>query len=244
MPILGLLSLLAQIFFAVHAIRTGRDRYWLFIIILFPGIGCLIYFFAEYLPDIRQGSGLKNAQKGIEKIVNPGKRIRELEDQLEMTPSVNNKKALAAAYTEKGMFDKAIALYEECLSGSYKNDPYIIEGLSLAHFFKGDFETAREKLLRLVEIRGTRKRDDFDLLLARTYDELGETDKALEEYEKLARSFSGEEARCRYALLLKKLGRKEEADRYFNEILKNARLSPKYYKKTQKKWIKIARSEL
>ncbi|MCP4687920.1 MAG: tetratricopeptide repeat protein, partial [Desulfobacterales bacterium] len=233
MPILGVLSLIIQVFFAVHAIRTGRDRYWIFIIIIFPGIGCLIYFFSEYLPDLRQGPGLKKAQNGIVNIVNPGKRIRDLEEQLDLTPSVNNKKALAAAYTEKGMFDKAIALYEDCLKGPYESDPYIMEGLSLACFFSGDFERAKETLLQLVEIRGDRKRDDFDLLLARTYDELGDTERSLEEYSKLQRSFSGEEARCRYALLLKRLGRKAEADRHVNEISKNARLSPKYYKKTQ-----------
>ncbi len=142
MPILGVLSLIVQVFFAVHAIRTGRDRYWLFILMFFPGIGCLIYFFSEYLPDLRQGAGLKNAQNGIVKIINPGKHIRDLEEQLEQTPSINNKKALAAAYTEKGLFDKAIALYEECLHGAYKNDPYIMEGMSLALFFKGDFECA------------------------------------------------------------------------------------------------------
>ncbi len=80
-------------------------------------------------------------------------------------------------------------------------------------------------------------------MLARTYEELGDTERALEDYAKLLRSFSGEEARCRYALLLKKLGRQEEAARQFNEILKNARLSPKYYEKTQKGWIKIANSQ-
>ena len=49
--------------------------------------------------------------------------------------------------------------------------------------------------------------DDFDLLLARTYAALGETDKALDEYSALLKRYSGYEARCRQALLLKRAGK-------------------------------------
>ena len=175
-------------------------------------------------------------------------KISHLKDQLEISSSINNKKALAEAYINKGEFDKAIQLYESCLEGLHKNDPHIIEGLCCAYFFKSDLEAAKTNLLRLREIRKNENgnndiSDEFDLLLARTYEEQGDIDKALKEYTYLLKRFSGEEARCRYALFLKKYGKTDEAKKIFREILKNARLSPKYYRRRQKKWISIARME-
>jgi hypothetical protein len=93
MPVLALCEILVQMYFAVHAVRTGRERQWLFIIIIFPGIGSLIYFFSEYLPDMQQVARLRkrNAPAGSLK------HLRYLEDQVEITPSVKDKKALAEA---------------------------------------------------------------------------------------------------------------------------------------------------
>lgn len=241
MHALGILSLIAQVFFAVHAVRTGRQLYWVFIIVVFPGVGSLVYFFSEYLPELQQGTKGKKIRGG-----KPGslKRRRFLEDQLEITPSIKNKKDLAEEYVNAGMFDKAIALYESCLQGLNEDDPVIVEGLCCAYFFKGDFKTAKDKLLNLIELRGKRNWDEFDLMLARTYEELGETGHALKEYAAMEKAFPGEEARCRYALLLKKTGDIENAKRLFNQTVKNLRLSPKYHQKAQKRWADIAKRNI
>ena len=240
MPIIAVIELLAQVFFAVHAIRTGRDRYWIFIIILFPAVGCLIYFLVEYLPEMQQKSRIRQTRYGLVGNVSSNKMIRYWEDQVELTPSVKNKKELASAYMQAGQFDRAKSIFEEELSGAQENDPVLSEGLGVASFYAGDFHRAKETLLKLMDIRPNRKYDEYDLLLARTYEELGETDRALDEFEVLIKNFTGEEARCRYAQLLLKLGRENEAREIFKEILDNVRLSPKFYRKTQRKWVDIA----
>ncbi|MDM8549723.1 hypothetical protein QUF72_06590 [Desulfobacterales bacterium HSG2] len=242
MSILVVLEVLIQIYFAVHAVRTGRER-WLWIIILLPGIGSLVYFFAEYVPDLQGSYKVQKFSSGVGNRLNPTKRLRHLEDQLELAPSVKNKKLLAEEYVNHGMFDKAISLYRDCMQSLYENDISMIEGLCCAYYFKKDLSNAKKYLTKLRELRPGEKRDEFDLLYARTLEDTGETDGALKSYSEVANSFSGEEARCRYALLLKKLGRTEEADELFDMILKNARLSPKFYVKAQKKWINIAKNE-
>ncbi len=109
---------------------------------------------------------------------------------------------------------------------------------------KKDLDNARKTLENLRQLRkGVIRGDEFDLLMAMTLEESGNTDEALVEYEKLSRHFSGDEARCRHAMLLKKTGEIEKADRIFNEILKSSGLAPGYYKKMQKKWINIASKE-
>lgn len=240
MPVLALLEIMVQVYFAVHAIRTGRGRQWLFIIIVFPGVGSLIYFFSEYLPDMQHAAKLRNRRPKV----NSSKHLRYLEDQVEITPSIKNKKLLAEAYVHRGMFDKAIPIFKSCLQGLHEKDSLIFEGLCCAYFFKGDFEKAKINLLELKKLRGDETNNDFDLLLARTYEELGETDAAVKEYSALVKRFSGAEAPCRYALLLRKIGRSEEAKTIFRQIVKDARLSPKFYQREQKKWINIAKKEV
>ena len=240
MPVLAFCEVLVQVYFAVHAVRTGRERQWLFIIVIFPGVGSLIYFLSEYLPDMKQAARIRKRTAPT----NSPKHLRYLQDQVEITPSVKNKKTLAEAYVHSGMFEKAILLFEDCLQGLHEKDPFILEGLCCAHFFIGDFETAKIRLLELKKWRGDATHNDFDLLLARAYEELGETDAAMEEYSRLARYFSGAEAPCRYAMLLKRIGKGEAAKTIFSKIVKDARLSPKYYQEEQKKWINIARKEI
>jgi hypothetical protein len=50
MPFVGLgLHFLNTLFFAIHALRNGKQIYGLIIIFSFPLLGSAAYFFAEYM---------------------------------------------------------------------------------------------------------------------------------------------------------------------------------------------------
>ena len=45
MPFVGLgLHVLVALFFAIHAVRSGQNMYWLFILFVFPLLGSIVYF--------------------------------------------------------------------------------------------------------------------------------------------------------------------------------------------------------
>lgn len=238
-----ILSITAQVICGIHAVKTGRER-WLFVIIFFSLVGCLIYFFVEILPDMRHEPVARKAGSGLFKLLDPGRELRYLRDQLARADSISNRKALADGYVQAGLFKDAIDLYQTCLQGTYADDPAIMEGLSLAYFFQGDYTGAKKYLLRLKEIQGEKTPHEFKLLLARTYEGLGEQENALNEYNNLLRLHSGEEARCRYALLLKKVGRTQEAKSLFKAIVAETRIQPKFYRRAQKKWVELAKKEI
>ena len=50
MPILALLLIACQVFCGLHVVRSGQERYWLYLIIALPGLGCLIYALGIMLP--------------------------------------------------------------------------------------------------------------------------------------------------------------------------------------------------
>jgi hypothetical protein len=50
-----------------------------------------------------------------------------------------------------------------------------------------------------------------------------------------------EEARCRWALLLEKVGQEEKAKVVYEGILKKAKRSHHHYRRSQREWIDLAR---
>jgi hypothetical protein len=82
------------------------------------------------------------------------------------------------------------------------------------------------------------------LLYARALTEAGRVDEALEEYSALIAYSPGAEARVRYGLLLRMVGRTAEAKVVFNELLLQMRRAPKYVREVQAEWLAIAEKQL
>jgi len=64
------------------------------------------------------------------------------------------------------------------------------------------------------------------------------------EYQVLADYYRGAESKCRYALFLNKLGKTEQAQRLFQEMLNYAKDAPKFYRQAQKQWLEIAKQHV
>jgi len=230
-----------QVICAIHVLRTGRPIWWLFVILFFPFVGSLVYFFAELLPAIRSGRGPSVAREVARKL-NPGAEIKRLEDAAALTPTVNNRMELARAYLRAGRTDEAILTYESCAQGIHADDPRLLYETAIAYFEARRFAEAR------VAFEGLRKQGvitpEQQLLGARIYEESGDEQAALSAYQALAGRGAGEEGRTRYALLLKKMGRDDEAHAIFDQIVRHARLSSSHYRREEKEWIEIARREM
>lgn len=243
MQFLGILTIAAQIYFGIHAYKRGKT-FWIFLIIFLPLIGIGIYFFTEFLPS-QEGSGLTDGAKNtMESFFFPEKELREREDAFANAPTHENRMRLAEALQKSGRFEEALDLYEAVSSGLYEDDPAIWAGIGHARFHLGDYELAVEALKIRQKLRKDVRPDDFDLLLPRSLEALGRTTEALEAYEYLAKRYSGEEARYRFAELLNKTGQPEPAREIFEEMLRHARLSPVHYRKANQKWISAAKQAL
>ena len=237
----GFLHLLITVFFAVHAIKTGR-YYWIFIILFFPLVGALVYLILEYLPDVRRGRGMAVVTKTVAKAINPGAEVRRLEDELKLTDTHEKRVSLARAYREAGRLEDAIRTYESSLSGLHSEEPRALWELTTAYHAAGRVADARATFERLRRVRAPTP--EQVLLSARIHEESGELDEALREYPAASTGAAGEEARCRYALLLKKTGRTDQARQLFEQIVLHARVSPAHFRKSEKEWIEIAKREL
>jgi hypothetical protein len=243
MPFIGLIHLLIGFIFAWHVLKSGRPYWWLFIIFGFPVAGPVLYFFVELWPELGMDRGVRAASQRLTRIVDPGREMRERIDDVATCGSVDNKIALAQECINSGFYDDAIKLYQGCMTSIYKDEPLLQYGLAVSYFQKQSYAEARLWFEKLLAKQPGFRSGDARLLYARTLEALGAIDAALQQYETLSREYAGEEARYRYGALLKRQGRTLEAGQLFEEIERNARRSPRYYKRAQSEWIELARQE-
>ena len=240
MPFLALLIVALQIAFAVHAVRTGKETFWLWLILMAPGIGCAIYFLTQIAPVAASSRAARNARKRLVRAVDPQRELRIRMESLEAANTVENRLALADECLEAGLASEAITLLNESLVGMHKTDPSIMERLARAQFDSGDSVRAIQTLDSLIELNPTYKSLEGHLLYARALAAAGRTQDAVEEYEALRSTYTGEEARVRYAQLLKSMGQSQKAAELFEEALTHARRAPRHYRSKQKEWLRIA----
>jgi hypothetical protein len=244
MPILGAVLLLIQLCFAYHALKTGRPYWWIGVIIAFPVIGCLLYYFVEVFPNTRESRKAEKAVQAIVKSFDPDKSLRERVANLEECGSVENRIALARSCMERNMGHEAALLYRSCLAGVYATDPEIRFGLAAALLGASELDEALETAQALRRSHGSFRASEVRLIAARALEALGRLDEALAEYRLLAETSAGEEGRWRYGALLKRMGRNAEAIDIFRRMLRHAERMPEHYREAQQKWLAAARGEL
>jgi hypothetical protein len=239
MPILGALVLILQIGLCVHCVKTGRDRQWLFLIVMVPLLGSAVYFFSQVLPEMQNNRTVRRAVGGLARAVDPEGELRQRKDELELSDSVENRIQLADECVEVGYFAEAETLYDSCLRGHHAEDAGVHLKKAQAQFEQDKFAAARVTLEQLIESQPEFKSVDGHLLYARVLEALQDPG-VTEEYEALLVSYPGEEARVRYAQWLDHSNQPARAEDLYREVLVRSRRSPRFYRRAQKHWIDIA----
>jgi hypothetical protein len=242
MPALSLVVVL-QIIAVVHLFRTGRSMMWLFLIILVPLIGSIAYFIVEVLPSWRNSPSARRALRRAQTAMDPNRDLRENTLNYERSQNVETASKLAEQLTKAGRHAEAIEVCNAARTGLFEDDPKILLALSKAQFAASDHASAIATLDYLRDKNPGFRSADAHLVYARALEESGTTQRALEEYAALAQYYPGAEARVREAMLCKKLGDAARAAELFAAILKDARLAPKHFQRSEREWIELAKRE-
>jgi len=229
---------------AIHAMKTGRPFWWLYILLFVPFLGSLAYVAIELVPAMFQTRSAHKVRSDIGTMLDPNKEWRERVRQAELVDSVDAKRALAEECERRGLWDDAIRLYKAAATGIFADDPAVLGGLARAQLGRGDAQGCLETLHTLQEIQPSLRNQEAHLLLARALEATGQTAEALQEYEAVSRYYAGFEARSRYALLLLKQGRAQQAHDLFQEVVRASRARPVVVTQADKEWIRVAKTNL
>lgn len=234
--IFGYWTYILQAIAIIHFIRRRPNFFWLWIILIGGGLGALVYFFMEVVPDL----GLL---KGSFQIFGRRQKIHTLEALIQQNPSAGNYEDLADLYLEDKKYRRALECYNHAISSRTDSlDPFYRRGICEIEL--GEFTNAIPDLERVVQ-----KDPKYDFLraqglLAHAYAKTGQPDRAEAIFPKVLEISTMSETMYNYAQFLLSQGKKAEARDWAQRILSKRAAMPGYLKRRERPWFRKAHSVL
>ncbi|WP_413669843.1 hypothetical protein ACEN9X_07840 [Mucilaginibacter sp. Mucisp86] len=233
------LILILEAFCIIHSLRRGTQQKWLWILIVIPLFGCLYYIYSEILSN----RGIRAPKINVEAVINPGAKIKRLEDEVRFTDTFANRVKLADAYLEAGLTDKALEIYQNSLTGAFAENEHVMAQLIVAYFEKGMYNEVipiAKKLYKLPQFARSKAHILYAKSLELTYQE----EQAENEFKLMKGRYSYFEPRYEYGMFLTRAGRDDDAWQIFTDMLnEQSQLSP-VERKSNKVWFARAKDEL
>lgn len=227
-----------------HIMRTGRDTFWIWIVLMAPGIGSLAYIALNIVPDIFGGTTARNLSKAARETLDPHREYREAKAACDDVPTVRNQSRLAAAAGHMGRHDEAEALYRAAAQGIHADDPVLLLGLANALLELNRPAEALEVLDRLGEDSTRGRTPPAALALGRAYEGVGRIGEADTAYQWASQRLPGFEALARYAAFMARHGRRDEAAEVVAELDKRLTKLKPQFRKEGRAWRDLAAEAL
>jgi len=211
-----LLILGLQVYCIVDVIRRGRNSLWIMALVFLPVASALAYFIVEILPSLQHNRHVRMARQKVVEAIDPERELRAAQQALDIADTMANRLRVADALTELGRHSEALPLYQR--GAGPRPDFRTGEKLARSLFLNDKPDEALTVIDALPSVTGQSDRDRATLLRARILEDLKRNDEALALYGDIAERVPGDEARCRYAALLLKVGKKAEARRVLEDV--------------------------
>lgn len=205
-----------QVYCIVHVIRNNGRMFWIFPLLIAPVVSAIAYFIVEILPTLQHNRHVRTAKEQIAQKMDPERELRAAQGQLDIADTMANRIRVADALTELGRHKEALPLYQR--GAGPRPDFRTGERLARSLYLNDRNDEALSVLDVLPRVTGQSDIDRTKLLRARILEDMGRSDEALELYTEIMDRMPGDEARCRCAALLLKVGRKSEAVRVLEEV--------------------------
>jgi len=238
------LSLAFSVALCVHVVRTGREMYWLFIILMFQPLGGIVYALINILPDIFGGSTARRLSAAARETLDPTREYREARQAVEDTPTVRNQSRLAAAAIGLGKFDEAERLYADAAQGIHAEDPTLLLGRANALLELDRPAEALAVLDVLSRNEAEGRTPAASLALGRAYEGVGRFTEAETAYQWAAQRLPGFEGLGRYAAFVARQGRHDEAADAIAEMDKRLTKLAAQFRKEGRHWRDLAAKAL
>jgi hypothetical protein len=238
-PLAGLTKFLwvAQLVLIVHALKTGRPYWWVWILFVAPVIGGIAYLLIELAPEMR-GSGLTRGWKPR------AWRIRALRAELEERDTVKLRLGLAEELLGAGQPEEARQIAEECLQGVFRDDPHTLAAVARFRLECGQAESALVAIEKIDTKADRMLAQAVALLRGRALLATGRHPEAQVALRSITHGYLGEEPRYFLALSLKETGSIAEARELWVDIRKRFRRAGRGWRRSEKRWFKFAGERL
>jgi hypothetical protein len=215
-----------QAYCLYHFFKNRTQYYWVFLIIFVPLIGCAIYLITQ----VYNKRDAEKIQSDIVSIINPTKKVRDLEKRLEFADTFQNRVNLADAYLEIKDYPNAIIHYKKALEDNIQNDVYVIKQLIEALYSTEDNKGVihyAEKIENHSEFKKSRAQFVYGLALEKE----SRFDEAEEHLRQIDARYSFYEERLVLAKFLLNRNKMFDAKEIINEIFSESQYMTKQNQK-------------
>jgi hypothetical protein len=232
-----LLMAIFQIWMLIDAARR-QEWMWFFIMLIFPGLGTLWYFFYVY----RGSAG--PVTRGFEL---PGafdrRRIKELEAQIHHLDKAYHHSQLGDIYFQQGKLDKAEACYRAAMERDAEDiDTHAHLGQCLLR--QNRPAEARPLLEGVVAENPKHDYGHTQMALAETLMALGETDAAIAVWQRVMQSHTYPRARVQLAEIYLSRQQPDLARPVLNEVIADEAHTLPFQRKRDRVWVRRAQKLL
>lgn len=233
-----------QLLLIIHVLKTGRDKYWIWMLLFLPAIGGIAYFVIEILPELRAGIGGQRALRRARGVLDPGGDVRKAAAAYEQSANAENARHYAQALLAGKRGEEAEKILGAQLRGIHEFDPLLLELQARAQFRQEKYNDAIWTMDVLTRENPAHTSAEGHLLYARALEAVNRVEDALDNYKAVSDYYPGAEARLRYCLALVAAGQPGDARQALEELLNDARLAPRHFRQSQKPWLDQAKSAL
>ena len=202
-----------QAYCIYHAYKYRKPYYWYFLVFFIPVFGSLIYIITQ----VYNQNDADKIQNELTSIINPSKKIQDLEKKIEFSDTYTNRIELADAYVQSNDIPNAIVNFKKTLLDTVQDDLYSRQQLVLCYFqlkdYVGVLEHA-EVIKSRSEFKGSKQQFCYGLALK----ELGKVEEAEAELKQIDRPYSNYAERLELAKIYLDTNRSEEGKDLLNEI--------------------------
>jgi hypothetical protein len=238
------LTYFIQILLVIHVLKTGRDRYWIWLLLFLPLIGGVAYLVVEIIPEFTSGITGQRTRRGVRNLIDPGADVRARAAAWEQSSNADNGRHYAQALLAADRAVEAEKILDQVLDGFFKTDPALMLLKAQAQFDQEQWGLSLATLEDMQKHNPDLRSPEGHLLYARTLEQTGRSDQAIKEYRAVAGYFPGAQARFLLGLALKNSGQEEEAAEEFRSMIRDAELAPAHFRKSEKNWLDQAGREL
>lgn len=202
-----------QGFCIYHMYKNRNPYYWAFLILFLPLVSCIIYFITQVY-NKRDAEKISNE---IAHVINPTKKVKDLEKRLEFSESYQNRVNLADAYIEIKDYNNAIPHYLEALEDKSQKNFYATKQLIEAYFNVEDCEKViqySEQIKDHPEFKKSRTQFLYGLALER----IGKIEEAEANLRQIDIRYSFYEERLLLAKFLLSINKNNDAKDILNEV--------------------------
>jgi hypothetical protein len=206
--------LVLQAFCLYHAYKNNIEQRWYWLILFFPGVGCLMYLYHNFY----NRRSINNISEGIKVLVNTNYKIEQLERAYKFSDNLKNRLDLADEYMKVKRYSEAVELYRLSLTGFMADDAALKSKLLQALFLNEDYTAAIEIGNQLKNHQSFNNSDER-ISYAWSFHYQGEDQQAEEVFSDMDKPYRNFKARIEYSKFLREIKKVEESKNVLNEML-------------------------